>query len=371
MWSEAWYWNDAGYVDLFGPQVGYDEGDMRKMPPNMWNQMHLTAAARGVTVFKFGGESSTTEWGTYDEATDSFTAEERSTDYTAMWDMYGHKTPILDRYVVPFIRALVKHRLIPTKQEVMEEVKIAVAPAPVDADKGDAMVLGHYAPLYRATYGIREFVAAEEVPGDGDDYSGFVPTGCRYEIIPNTGRYYYIPILPYPARNIGGDAIQEVSIHDLQDIRSVKSLYERAYPPRSGGDAWVVLISDKVYITNNHENRNIMQAFDIPLDGGGNITRIAGRAIPHAYIIGKRMDGDSAFWFQANANHKGPYTDGRTTRITFTCKQRPQIAVTPTDTAVDVTWDADRHELTLILSHQSGAVEAQVRPPERVERSGN
>jgi len=39
MWSEAWYWNDAGYVDLFGPQVGYDEGDMRKMPPNMWNQM--------------------------------------------------------------------------------------------------------------------------------------------------------------------------------------------------------------------------------------------------------------------------------------------------------------------------------------------
>ncbi|HUW11655.1 MAG TPA: hypothetical protein VM537_18125, partial [Anaerolineae bacterium] len=184
-------------------------------------------------------------------------------------------------------------------------------------------------------------------------------------------RYYYIPILPYPAGDIGGDAVEEVSIYDLQDTREVQSRYERAYAPKYGGDAWVVLVSDKVYITNNHENRNIMQTFDIPLDGGGNITRIAGRAIPHAYIIGKRMDGDNAFWFQANANHKGPYTDGRTARITFTCTQRPQIAVTPSDAAVDVTWDADRHELTLILSHESGAVEVQVRPPGGVERAGN
>jgi len=376
MWSEAWYWNDAGYRDMFGPQFPYGRGDMGKMPPNMWNQKHLTAAARGVTVFKFGGESSTTEWGTYDAATDSFgeggEEDGRTSDYTAMWDMYGHKTPILDRYVVPFIRAVVKHDLIPSKQEVMDEVKIAVAPAPVTADKGDAFDLGHYAPLYRATYGIREFVAREEVPSeDNEDYNAYAPTGCRYELIPNTGRYYCIPILPYPAGDIGGDAVREVSIDDLQEMSAVKSLYEISYPPRYGGDAWAVLVGDKVFVTNNHENRNIVQTFDVPLDGGGNITRIVGRAIPHAYIMGRRMDGDDAFWLQANANYKGPYTDGRTTRITFTCKQRPQIAVTPTDAAVDVTWHADRHELTLILSHESGAVEAQVRPPGGVERPGN
>ena len=359
MWGEAWYWHDVGYKEMFSPQLKYSQGNLRYMPPCMWNQFHISGIARGATVFKFGGESSTTEWGTYDAATDSF--DDGSKPYTAMWDMHGHKTAVFDRYIVPFIRAVVKHKMIPAKQEVMKEVKIAVAPAPVDTDKGDAMAFGHYAPLYRATYGIDEFVATDEIRGSGgENYNQYIPTGCRYEVLHNTGRYYYIPILPYPARDIGGSAIEEVKIENLQDMTAVKSLYESKYPPRYGGDAWVVLVSDKVFIMNNHENRNIMQTFDIPLDGSGNISRIVGRAIPHAYIMGKRLDSDNGFWFQANANHKGPYTDGRTTQMRFTCKRKPKVTVTPADAAVENKWDGGRHELSLILSHQDGAVEVDL-----------
>lgn len=104
-----------------------------------------------------------------------------------------------------------------------------------------------------------------------------------------------------------------------------------------------------------------MQKFNIGLDGSGNITRIAGRAIPHAYIMGRLIGSDNTFWFQANANHKGPYTDGRATQIMFACQQKPKVTVRPSTAAIENEWYEGKHELNLILSHKEGAVEVYLR----------
>ena len=179
--------------------------------------------------------------------------------------------------------------------------------------------------------------------------------GCRYELIPNTGRYYLIPVLPYPIRQ-AGDA-KALDIADLQGLDEVRTTFDAHYPAWYEGNAWVTRAGDSLFVMNSHENKDIAQTYAIPLDGTGNITRLS-VAIPHWYLIAKRLDAGNGLWLQANANHKGPYTDGRTTRLTLDCRRRPKVTVEPVAALARETWSRGRLELS--LSHVDGAVEVGV-----------
>ena len=52
-----------------------------------------------------------------------------------------------------------------------------------------------YSTLIRNTYGIRDYVSGL----DDEDSVTEALTGCRYEQIANTGRYYTYPTAPYPS----------------------------------------------------------------------------------------------------------------------------------------------------------------------------
>ncbi len=150
-WHEAWYWSECKFDDIFAQET--HAGDLHKMPPILWDQAFLTGVASGATVLKFGGESSVTEWGTYDPSTDSF--DKVGPNYTAPWDSTGHKTQVLDRYLVPFLRAVVKHKMIPSRLDVLGRVPYAIDPGSTTSDKGSTYDYGDYAPLYQATYGLK------------------------------------------------------------------------------------------------------------------------------------------------------------------------------------------------------------------------
>ena len=75
--------------------------------------------------------------------------------------MAGNNTLGLERYIIPFIEAVTDQGLIPAKQEVLSQVEIAIDPGPVESDKGNFDCYGRYSSLYRATYGIREFVETD------------------------------------------------------------------------------------------------------------------------------------------------------------------------------------------------------------------
>ncbi|MFC1739719.1 hypothetical protein ACFL1G_11845 [Planctomycetota bacterium] len=215
-WPEAWYWNDAGYKKLFGEQQKYNAGDMHSMPINFWFQQMLLGLSKGATVYNFGGESSVTEWSVYYPKQDKFCEWNGCFYSAAFWDKHGNKAQAVDKYLVPFIKAVVEHNMIPSKSEVMQEVKVAVVPGAVEDDKGNAMAYGDYAMMYLNTYGIRDYVPAHPDLKPGE-YDKVQHTGCRYEVIPNTGRYYWIPILPHPEEDIGGSSIEEVKLPKLQD----------------------------------------------------------------------------------------------------------------------------------------------------------
>ena len=172
VWSEGWAWGSIGYGSLFGPQLVGDaaDPDFSSMPYNLWIQMKLAALSQGATYFHFGGESSVVEWGEYDASTGYFVTDEDEVlkQSTAFWDMEGTEHPALQRYIVPFMQAVVEQQLIPTKDAVLEQVKIAVASPPVESNKGSAMDYGIYGPLYSYTLGIDDYLSIEEVEGEDE-----------------------------------------------------------------------------------------------------------------------------------------------------------------------------------------------------------
>lgn len=249
VWAEAWYWNDAGYSKGVFSGDFVNNGDFSTMPFTTWLQTMLKGVARGATVYHFGGESGVSEnRGPYDVQQDAIVDEEGllyfdpdtsgyGDQYSSFWDVEGHVTLGFKRYIIPFMKAVINNGMIPTKEQVRSEIKIAVDPGPVESDKGSYLCYGHYAALYINTYGIENPI---EITGDMED--GDIEesaSGCRYELIPNNGRYYSIPVIPHPASSFDLGGIELVSISELQDAQAATELFNAKYPERFSGDAWM------------------------------------------------------------------------------------------------------------------------------------
>jgi hypothetical protein len=185
----------------------------------------------------------------------------------------------------------------------------------------------------------------------------FKPNGAQYELLPNSGAFYFLPIVPHPARAMPG--LQIVSLADLKTEDDVRKAYAGKMPPHYSGDAWVVMMGERIYITNSEENRNVAQTFSIPLPGP--IESLAGTALPHSYMMGRLADDGSMLWLQANVNVKGPYTDDRVTELVLHCGNAPEVKTDPVAALIEKKWDKAKKELRLRLSHKEGAVDLYVR----------
>ena len=353
VWSEGWAWGSIGYDRLFGPQLVGDleDPDFSSMPYNLWIQMKLAALSEGATYFHFGGESSVVEWGEYDAATDSFVIDEDEVleQSTAFWDMEGTEHPALQRYIVPFIQAVVEQQLIPTKEEVLEQVQIAVAAPSVETARGSALDYGIYGPLYSYTMGIEDYLTIEEVEGPDEDadYYDMTPNACRRELLHNEGRYYMTPVLPYPIASLSDDTTV-ISTSEIQSVDAVQALFDDAYPEIHTGSAWVVRVGNQIYINNSHENTDTAQDFSIEIPTVG---VLSGTIQPHSYLIVK-VEAEG-LWMFGNADNKGPYTDDRTTRLTLTLDTEPTVSGD-----AQSTWNNGTLELT--LNQSDSAAEATI-----------
>jgi hypothetical protein len=357
VWSEGWAWGSIGYDSLFGPQLPGDpeDPDFSTMPYNMWLQMKLAGLSQGATVFHFGGESSVVEWGEYDPESGHFVIDDDEVleQSTAFWDMEGVEHPALEQYVFPFMEAVVEQGMIPTKAEVLETVKIAVAAPPVETDKGTGMDYGVYAPLFIGTIGIDGYQSVAEVEEDDEDidYYEMTPNACRRELLHNNGRYYMPPILPYPISTLPDDT-QVLRMAQLSRPMDVHTTFDAAYPEFSTGSAWVTKVGPRLYINNGHENTNEAQSFSTEIEGWGTLS---GTIQPHSYLLVK-IEEDT-LWLMANGDTKGPYTDGRKTELSLSLDGEPVVEIEQ-GTATHSWADGS---MSIKLKHATGATELNIR----------
>ncbi|MEI7732375.1 MAG: hypothetical protein WCO56_22580 [Verrucomicrobiota bacterium] len=330
-WEDGgFYWQNAGFNGL-GVCAGERTGVLKTMPRIFWTLNFVMGISRGCGIYSLDGQTlmfspkEAERWGQWPPA---------------IWDTTGKTTDTFKRFVVPLIRGTIKHQLIPTKEQVLQKVKLAVYNDIKGG--GDGKAWPHYVeygPLYAATYGFRKM-------GNID--------GQLWEFFPNTGRYYYIPVLPQGKVSLGAN-VQSLPVSQLQEVAQVKRVFDAAYPASYKGDALVCRIGDTVTVQNTRENEDVTESYSLPLNTGS-FTKLAGKVGPHAYLVGKIEDQGRRLWLQANTEYPE-----RDTEVTIGCTRKLEWQIEPATAAKEARWDEKTGTITLRLSHQQGAVEVTLR----------
>jgi hypothetical protein len=203
--AQSWYWSDAGYSDpgCFLP------GSL-KMPGEVYSIMFLLGASAGAAAYSV----------------------EPGTDF---W--YGGET-----WIEPTFKRLVRERLIPSRAEVLETTPVAYhmprceKPSDFHRISEDLDFDRNGGRLIRATYGV--FDRARDA-----------------EMIPNTPRYGWIPLLPTQTPKSVLDAFDLViRPGDLKNIDHARDTMNDHFPPVDRGEAWSVEAGPLAVAANSHEN---------------------------------------------------------------------------------------------------------------------
>lgn len=326
-WEDGgFYWQNAGFGEL-GTCTGERTGVLKTMPRIFWSLVCVMGVARGCGLYSLDGQTLMV----------SSKEIERGTAWSSgIWDNSGKTTECFKRFVAPLIRGVVSHRLIPTKEELLRNIKLAVYNDKKVA--GDLKAWPHYleyGPLYAATYGFRKM-------GNID--------GQLWEFFPNTGRYSFIPVLVQGNEPLGG-GVKNLPVSQLQNVADVKRIFDATYPAWYEGDALVMRAGDTVTVQNSRENEDVPESFSVPLCAQG-IKNIAGKIQPHSYMMMKLEDQGQKLWLQANTEYPE-----RDSVLSIACDRKPEWTILPAAASKAAIWDEANKTLNLRLGHQQGAVE--------------
>lgn len=331
-WEDGgFYWQNAGFKEL-GVCAGERSGVLSTMPRNFWDLVCVMGISRGCGLYSLDGQ-------TLMYSAKAAARDPKGAWPSAIWNEQGETTDTFKRFVAPLIRATVQHQLIPTKEQVLQNVRLAVYNDMKGG--GDAKTWPHYVeygPLFAATYGFGKL-------GNID--------GQLWEFFPNTGRYYFIPVLPQGNFPIA-PGVRNVPVSQLQTLAQVKRVFEAAYAAWYEGTALACRVGDTLTILNSHENEDVPETYALPVNAEL-VQAVSGKVQVHSFVLAKIEDQGKRFWLQANTEYSE-----RNTEISLQCSRKPQWHLTPPSAAKEVRWDEPSKTLFISLSHQGGAVEAVV-----------
>lgn len=286
--SEGWLWWESGYERLFQPSVGHKRSEhvwesVFTFPPSQYGADWLLGAAGGATIFSL----------------EAFFQGYTTCDA----DMF---TPAFRYVVLPLIRQIINHGLIPTRSEVRGKIRAAFHPRKADEylARGDR--------LFRGLYGHEE--------------------STLLEWMPSTGRYYYIPIIPILADDsivAGYPFVFDARYYreNFRDVEKKRAFFNDLYPAEGKGDSWFTGFGDRWFIVNPNENRDIDTSFEFELENNPGV-KLQGRISAHThavvvneenrihiYLSNYRFDSDKDVWGNENLANgefckfvKGKYT---------------------------------------------------------------
>jgi hypothetical protein len=335
-WEDGgWYWQQVGFREL-GNLQGRRGGDVRAMPRIFWALNFVMGISRGTTIFSLEGQTGTAPPQDGLRDIDMPLASNPS----AYWTRDGHLLPTFGQFIQPLLQAIVEHELIPSREDLLRQTRIAVYNDGLAQMRDDQdPFYRQYHALYAGTYGFRPMGSH---PGE------------LYEFFPNTGRFHYIPFLPQGRVELGFD-IELMPLSDLLDVDTVRSVFNSRYPSWYEGDALVGLVGDTLTVLNSNENFDERQHYYLPLVDRGFLKAIGGTIEVHSYLVGKFKDSNQSLWMQINSEYPE-----REMQLRFTTEKKPALKITPSEALVSQEWVDGTLELR--LSHAHGVIEMELQP---------
>jgi hypothetical protein len=208
--DSSWY-ADSGFIEpgKFGPTPD------AAMPPALYRAMLLNGAMAGATVYRFP----------------------RAAD---LWP--GLRKQYWDEAIEPTLRELVEKGYIARKDLVKEKAHVsyrlnaAASPGEFEADLADLDPMYHEGRMLHGAYGL-------ELPGQ-------VP-----ELILNTGRFYWVPVLSPYATDEALASFKEVVLPGaLLNASAWRERLEGQYKPDGEGRAFISRIGRAFFVMHTREN---------------------------------------------------------------------------------------------------------------------
>ena len=306
---ENWYWNDAGFRDRPGECHGYLQGNEQQISACMSVEMLLTGLSIGAAHYSMEGESWLIECGP---------------DGRLIWSEQGI-------CALSFFRAVLRHDMIPRKQEVLDKIHMAVEYRGwKEEELGDAWTGGILRRVFEPVYLVR---------------NGF-------ELFPKESRFYYLPLVTDRTEAFDGLEILEAESADRESAR--KALCQ-SYPEEGFGNAYYVRLRDLIIIMNSRENEEEAQWFSIPVEDGL-LTRLQGAVSLWQYVIVKREK--EGFLFHVNTEKR------KNLCFCLYLSRRPVWLADPE--LVELYWKEEKGCLEIRVCAGEGPVEFSVGPKEKL-----
>ena len=223
---QSWWFENGRMIEpgVFGQK---EPNNTRIMPPDLYRAMILLGASMGATVY----------------------------DFEPFWDLFDYDNSCCWRNVIyPTLMEVIHRKLIPTRDQVMEKIKVAYQYKEVGNIVAfheilrDIDWIGDKGLLSRAAYGL---------------WGRYM----QHELIPNKCRYYYIPLLPPKTPEAVLDRFETVlGVHHCDTEQEYQGILDRHYPPPDAeGTAWITTINGHTYVMQTHENLYERQTYSIDL----------------------------------------------------------------------------------------------------------
>ncbi len=220
--ARSWWYSDAHFIE---PGVFGLSQQPSKMPPTLYRAMILNGAMTGATVYTFAPD-------------------------TDLW--FGRAHHHWYEAIYPTLLELLDQGLIARRDFVRKKARVAYQLAPAETSEEFHLNLRDIDGVFDRGFLIHGAYGMER-PGQ-------VP-----ELILNTGRHYWVPILsPYASEDAlaGFDVV--VRPGEMASAQAWTELLDRRYDPDGEGSAFISRVGRGVFVMNTRENSIEQQTAHIP-----------------------------------------------------------------------------------------------------------
>jgi hypothetical protein len=245
--AQSWYWYASGRTRLNTPDERFDrpyrEGALELFPQPMWGQMLLLGASAGASVYSI-------------EPTRGVVWRAGAPNQLA---------PAWTDVIAPFFQCL-SRVAIPTRAEVRRQIRVAYHADFADERASQLSDVDYF--RGRATDSWRHGRQLARGAGSGTWWKGSYGIVDERDMIPKTGRYYWLPVLPkYTDPDILRQFEVVVPPNSFAAESEVRQFLDQHYPLGDvRGEGFWADFGDRGFLCHSAENTDVKQAVKITRD---------------------------------------------------------------------------------------------------------
>ncbi|NLX07347.1 MAG: hypothetical protein GXY33_19585 [Phycisphaerae bacterium] len=353
----GWYWFESGFREMWSGRSM--SGSEAKAPDVLWSLMSALGASAGAQAYFFEG---TEGWfwnfrGKFNESADAEWDPDVGSIKKVKLPQTLDLTETFKRAIHPTLKRLLEPGAIPTRQQVLEQVKVIYRTKWLPDDTTPVWNPEMFRRMSWAT-GMYDDLATLpsfwSLPAEqkkfymGHLYPATYGVTHGSDLVPKTSRYYWIPVVSkYADPSLLPPDKLVVESGQFKKEDEAKRFFDQNVPRQDSGSAWVACVGRSVYVFNRHENQPVDDEFHCRIGG----FQLSGRIPALAFLLAT----DDGTGLSIYVNNFIGVLDERQMEIQIRSPRPFEVSLAPADIRSDVKTSPDHTTAEFRLTFNGSA----------------